>query len=128
MTEERRTPDPVVIRQRDVDAQVEELARRLAALINGAGSEQRQSLREYALGLIREETEVGDSPPAGPTSANASSTNPLGMALLLGVVALPLTLLFAPVGLFMLAIATILGVWGVIALMFRRAPKAKVAG
>ena len=101
-----------------LDARVETLARQIADVINGAG-EQRQSLREYALGLIKEETEVIEAPGA-PTARSSADTNPLGMALLLGVMAIPMGILFFPVGLTMFAIALVLGVVGVVGTLIRR--------
>ena len=120
MKEERRTPEPDAARQPEPDATVEDLTRRIAEVINTAGVEQRQSLREYALDLLKEETEVGDAVPVPPGRRDATGTNPLAMALLLGLVALPLVLLFAPVGLTLLAVAMVLGVWGVATTLFRR--------
>ena len=118
MAEERRTPEAGAPRQQELDSEVEDLTRRIADVINTAGAEQRQDLREYALGLLKEETEVQDEP--APASRSRRSTNPLGMAVLLGVVAVPLALLFAPVGLTLLAVAAVLGVWGVVAILVRR--------
>ncbi len=116
MKGERRTPDS----RRDVDARVESLTRQIADVVNSASPEQRQDLREYALGLLRDETEVVEPMPTATGEPRTSATNPLGIALLLGVVALPLTLLFAPVGLTLLAVATVMGVWGVVATLVRR--------
>jgi hypothetical protein len=117
LTEERR---PVPDRQRDLDQQVEELARRLAGVVNGAG-ESRAALREYAIELLKEETELGDVPePSSGAKTHATGTNPLGLALLLGLVALPLVVVFWPIGLTLLAMALILGVWGVVATLVRR--------
>ena len=48
MAEDRRTPDQGAARQRELDAQVEELTRQIADLVNSAGVESRQHLREYA--------------------------------------------------------------------------------
>ena len=58
MAEDRRTPD----RQRELDQRVEDLARQLADVVNTAGLESRQDLREYAIGLLKEETERDDAP------------------------------------------------------------------
>ena len=107
-------------RQRELDAQVEDLTRKVAEIINAAGADQRQDLREYALGLLRDETEVQDARPAYPEARDAARTNPIGMALLLGLVALPLMLLFAPVGLTLLAVAFVMGLWGVLQTLLRR--------
>lgn len=116
----RTPPNLADERQQDLDAQVETLARQLAEVINGAGSEQRQGLREYALGLIKEETEVIEAPSASANTRSTADTNPLGMALLLGVMAIPMGILFFPVGLTMMAIALVLGVIGVGLSIFRR--------
>jgi hypothetical protein len=122
LTGERRTPEAASGRRRDLDGKVEDLARRLAEVVNGAEPEQRSDLRAYALELLRESTEVGDVPAPKPASAktNASGTNPIGIALLLGVLGLPAVLLFPPVGLTLLAFAAVMGIWGVLAVLLRR--------
>ena len=106
--------------QRELDARVETLVRQLAEVINSAGSEERQGLREYALGLIKEETEIIEAPTAPTQRGSTADTNPLGMALLLGVMAIPMGILFFPVGLTMMAIALVLGVIGVVLSIIRR--------
>lgn len=94
-------------------------------MVNSAGPEVRGNLREYAIELLKEETEQGDVAlePAGTRSA-PPPFNPLAIALLLVLAALPLLLsiVFAPVGLAVLVIAAIMGLWGVVATMFRRRP------
>lgn len=91
-------------------------------MVNGVEPEHRQDLRAYALELLRESTEVGDAPAPRPANAktNAPGTNPIGIALLLGVLSLPALLLFPPVGLTLLAFAVVMGVWGVLAVVLRR--------
>jgi hypothetical protein len=118
--DERRTPDPAAERQRELDAQVEDLTRRVADIINTAGADQKQDLREYALDLLKEQTEIVEAPEAPSRGTSRSRTNPIGMALLLGAVALPLLLLFAPVGLTLLAVAAVMGLWGVVQTLIRR--------
>ena len=114
-------------RQRELDAQVEALARQLTTVINGAGSGQRSDLREYALGLIRDETETADASPERPqTGASNASGSPLAMALVLGLASLPLLLLFAPVGLLLFGVALLMGLWGVVTSMLR--PRLRRAG
>ena len=122
MAEDHRTPAPAADRERELDAEIEELTRQIAELVNGAGTERRQDLREYAIELLRERTEVGDSPRTASAASTADRTNPLGMALLLGLVSLPLLFLFLPVGLTMLAVAVVMGLWGILATIFRRRP------
>lgn len=72
--------------------------------------------------LVREGTEVGDAvpAPAANVKANAAATNPIGIALLLGILSLPAMLLFTPVGLVLFAVALVLGVWGLVATLIRR--------
>ena len=103
------------------DSEIEELTRQIAAVVNRAG-EDRQSLRDYAIGLLKEETESADAPPARVEITDASRFNPLALALLLVLVALPLlvSIVFFPVGLAVLVLAAIMGVWGLLAIVFGR--------
>src|SRR5262245_28031958 len=114
-----QTPEFAERRQRELDAQVEDLTRRLVEVINRAGAEHRQDLRAYAIDLLRDGTEI-DVPDPRPATTRKAGGNPLGMALLLFVVALPMCLLFTPVGLALLAISLVLGVWGVAAILLGR--------
>jgi len=123
LKEQRPTPDGPSPREPTLDASVEELARRLVAVVNGASPEQRPGLRDYALELLREGTEIGDTaqaPAVGTARTNATGSNPIGIALLLAILALPALLLFTPVGLVLLAVALALGVWGVAATLLRK--------
>lgn len=91
-------------------------------MVNSAGPEIRGDLREYAIELLKEETEQSDVAHQPVASATPPPFNPLAIALLLVLAALPLLLsiVFAPVGLAVLVIAGIMAMWGVIATMFRR--------
>jgi len=120
LNEERRNPEGGRGDPEDVDARIEDLTSRIVGLIREAEPEQRNDLREYAIGLLKEGTEVDAGALAGSANRRASSSNPLGIALLLGVVSLPALLLFAPVGLTLLAIAMVMGFWGVGSLLLRR--------
>ena len=106
----------------ELDDKVEDLAQRIVQVVNAANPEQRQDLREYAMELLRDGTEASDVSPAPRVNpkTNAAATNPLGLGLLLGVLGLPALLLFPPVGLVLLAVALVLGVWGVLATLLRR--------
>ncbi len=117
-------PERPAARARELDARVEDLARRLVEVVNGAGPEHRPALREYALELVREGTEGVDATPAPPVGAKApaASTNPIGIALLLGILSLPAMLLFTPVGLVLLAVALVMGAWGILAVVLKRRP------
>ncbi len=88
--------------------------------VNEASPAQRPGLREYALELLREGTEAVDQPSSrGAAAPPAAGSNPIGIALLLGLLSLPALLLFTPVGLVLLAVALVLGVWGVVATLRR---------
>ncbi len=123
MAEDRRTTDPAAGGQRDLDQRVEDLARQLAEVVNAAG-ESRQDLREYAIGLLKEETERDDAPEAtSVTHTHAPQFSPLAFAILLGLVSLPLLLLFAPLGLGLFAVAVLMGIWGLIDSVLRPASR-----
>jgi hypothetical protein len=122
LKDHRRTPELSATRERELDARVEDLARRLVEAVNQASPEQRPALREYAMELVRDGTEVGDAVPAAPPAnkTNAAATNPIGIALLLGILSLPAMLLFTPVGVVLFAVALVMGVWGILATLMRR--------
>ena len=95
------------------------LAQQIVDVINGAGPELRPGLRQYAIDFLRDGTEIADArPPA--TAADGRDGNPLGIGLLLGMFALPMMLLFFPVGLVLLAMALVLSLWGLVAMAVRR--------
>ena len=91
-------------------------------MVNSAGPEIRGDLREYAIELLKEETEQSDVAHEPAEQASPPPFNPLAIALLLVLAALPLLLsiVFAPVGLAILVIAAFMAVWGVAATAFRR--------
>lgn len=121
LTEEPPRPIAAAGSQRELDGQVEALAQRMVDIINSAGPEIRPGLRQYAMDLLRDGTEVGDPiVPAATPDADRRGGNPLGMGLLLGLFSLPMMLLFFPVGLTLLAVALVLSVWGVVAMAVRR--------
>jgi hypothetical protein len=121
LTEEPPRPIAAAGSQRELDGQVEALAQRMVDIINSAGPEVRPGLRQYAMDLLRDGTEVGDvTVPPGVGSVDPKGSNPLGMGLLLGLFSLPMMLLFFPVGLVLLAIAVLLSVWGVVLMAVRR--------
>jgi hypothetical protein len=90
--------------------------------VNAAGPEHRQDLREYAIDLLREGTEVVDAPVARPAAGRgkSGSQNPLGLGLLLMLVGLPLSFLFAPMGIGLVAVAFVMCLWGIVMIVFRR--------
>jgi len=89
--------------------------------VNKAGPEHRQDVREYAMDLLREGTEVVDAPVARPAAApGRGNQNPLGLGLLLLLVGLPMCVLFAPMGIGLVAVASVMCLWGIVAIIFRR--------
>lgn len=107
-------------RQRELDAQIEDLTRRLVEVVNKAGPEHRQDLREYAIDLLRDGTEAVDTPAPRAARTKQQSNNPLGLGILLLIVGLPMTLLFAPMGIGLVGIALVMCVWGVVMTVIRR--------
>ena len=106
----------------DVENTIEDLTKELSRLINEAGSDGREELRDYAVSLLQGETETTQTEePVGEDSAQPSAPfSPVALSipfLLIGIILLPL---FAPIGLLMLLLALIMGVGGWLALMFRR--------
>jgi 4-hydroxybenzoate polyprenyltransferase len=77
-------------------------------------------VREYAIDLLRDATEgVGTTGERRAAARRTSGTNPLAMALLLFLVGIPMFLLFAPVGMVLIAIALVMGLWGIVATFVR---------
>lgn len=106
----------------EVEEQIENLTKELSGLINQAGTQGRDELRDYAVSLLQGETEttLPEEPTGGSKTENAGPFNPIALSipfLIIGIILLPL---FAPVGLFMLIVAAVMGVGGWLALMFRR--------
>lgn len=118
MADNRRTAGPDA--RPELDAEVESLARRIADVVNTAGAENRQDLREYAIELLREQTERDDVAAAPSSSQPAQSFSPLAFAILVGLVSLPLLVLFTPLGMGLFVVAVLLGIWGLIDTVFRR--------
>ena len=78
-------------------------------------------MREYAIDLLREGTEAVDAPVAQPAAERGTKAqNPLGLGLLLMLVGLPLCLLFAPMGIGLVAVASVMCFWGIVMTVFRR--------
>lgn len=106
----------------DVENKIEDLTKEMSRLINEAGTDGREELRDYAVSLLQGETETTQTEePAREDQPEPSSPfSPVALSipfLLIGIILLPL---FAPVGLMMLLLAIVMGVGGWFALMFRR--------
>ncbi len=118
MTEKAHKSAP----SQDVENKIDDLTKELSRLINEAGTDGREELRDYAVSLLQGETETTQTEePAGEDQAEPSSPfSPVALSIpffLIGIILLPL---FAPVGLVMLLLAIVMGVGGWFALMFRR--------
>lgn len=117
MAEDAHKPAP----GQDVENNIEDLTKELSRLINEAGTDGREELRDYAVSLLQGETETTQTEePVEEDSAQPASFSPVALSipfLLIGIILLPL---FAPVGLMLLLLAVIMGVGGWLALMFRR--------
>jgi hypothetical protein len=122
LADDRPTPVPVDDRQRELETRIERLTQQIAEVVNSAGPEVRQEVREYAIGLLKEETELADAPIAPAVITHAARFNPLAVAFLLVLVSLPLLLsvVFAPIGVAILGVAGLMGLWGLVGMLFRR--------
>jgi hypothetical protein len=107
---------------RELEEKIETLTRELSGLINAAGTKGREELRDYAVSLLQGETEttVGEEPP--PARETASSPfNPLALSIPFFFIGAFLLLLFPPVGIFLLAFAVLMALWGGLSvLLFKR--------
>jgi hypothetical protein len=114
------TPGSDEARRHELDARVEALAQQIVDVVNEADPVLRHDLREYATDLVRGGTETADLPLPAPRSATAPSTNPIGLALLLGALSVPMLLIFVPLGLMMAVVAVVLGAVGIGMTVLRR--------
>jgi hypothetical protein len=110
----------------DLEERVESLAGDLAALINSAKGEGRETLRELALTIVREDVrtrerdaevamEAGETPAPG-----RSSSNPAALAIPFFLMGCVTIFLFPPVGLVMFGLSGGLVVAGIGVSMFSR--------
>lgn len=111
--------EPRDTRRPPLDVRIESLVHQLADAINEADAETREGLRDYATDLLRGATEVVEPRPPV-RNRGGSSTNPIGLALLLGVASVPMLLVFLPLGFMMVAVALVLGIVGVGMTVLRR--------
>lgn len=106
----------------EVEERIEDLTKEISSLINKAGTDGRDELRDYAVSLLQSETEttVPEEASGEGRTENSGPFNPIALSipfLIIGIILLPL---FAPVGLFMLLAAVVMGIGGGLALMFGR--------
>ena len=77
-------------------------------------------MREYAIDLLREGTEVVDAPAPKGGRSQRRNDNSLGMGLLMLLVGLPMAFIFGPLGFGLLLIGAIMSIWGIVAIVIRR--------
>ena len=103
------------------ERRVDELVRELVHAINTSDAQEREALRDVAVGLLREEVVLVEPQEADSTSPPASgSFNPFGIGIPLSLIGLVLVFLFPPVGLAMFAAAAVMIAWGVGATLLAR--------
>jgi hypothetical protein len=111
----------------ELERQVETRAGELAAIINAAPGEGRETLRELALTIVREEVltrEQTVSAASGDVAGAAAArrhSNPLAMAIPFFMMGCVTIFLFPPVGLLLFGLTGVLVVVGVIVSIFGRA-------
>ncbi len=94
-----------------IEKRAEQLALRLARLLNEVPGHDREALRELLVERLREETEPIERP-EGRGERRAGDFNPLGIGIPVFLVGAVLLVIFPPVGLLLLAAAGALVVWG----------------
>lgn len=106
------TSDPANLAPEAREQEIERLAQELGRLIQDAGPERREDLKELAFALIREEFihKAGDD--ASPAGATPAPFNPLGTGVLIFVLGAGLSFVFGPVGLVLMLGGIIFVVWG----------------
>ena len=107
----------------DREAEIERLTQELSGLINEAGTQGREELREYALSLIQAETETThvEEPPQQEEPKQELVFNPLALSIPLVLLGILLLLLFPPVGVVILLFAVVMAVGGgLYTLLFHR--------
>lgn len=118
MAENAQKPSP----NQAVERKIESLTEELSGLINEAGTDGREEMRDYAVSLLQggTETTVQETTTDEVSDKPAAPFSPVALSipfLVVGIILLPL---FAPIGLLMILLATIMGVGGWLALMLRR--------
>ena len=124
MSRESDTTSPRDIAE--LEREVESLAGELAALINAATGEGRETLRELALTIVREEVRTAEQQAeivaahSPDTDAAKRQQNPLAMAIPLFMMGCVTIFLFPPVGLILFLLSGVLVVIGIATSMFTR--------
>jgi hypothetical protein len=106
------TSDPPNAAPQAREQEIETLAQELGRLIQGAGPERRDDLKELAFALIREEL-IRDAPSDEKVQGSAPAPfNPLGTGVLIFFLGAGLSFVFGPVGLALMFGGVLFVVWG----------------
>lgn len=101
-----------------VEREIERLTREISRLVGEAPAGERDELRSYALGLLREEVVREEVEESSSNDGGPASFNPLAMGIPVLLVGSFLLFLFPPVGLLLLGVAVLLVIWGILATLF----------
>lgn len=107
----------------DLEDKIERLTKELSGLINEAGIQGREELRDYAVSLIQTETETTlvEEPAQQEVSKQELVFNPLALSIPLVLIGILLLLLFPPIGVVILLFAVVMAVGGgLYTLLFHR--------
>jgi hypothetical protein len=107
------TSEPTSLAPEAREKEIERLAQELGRLIQGAGPEQREDLKELAFALIREEfIHKAESDDNRGGKVPPTPFNPLGTGVLIFFLGGGLSFVFGPVGLLLMLAGVIFVVWG----------------
>jgi len=101
------------------EQEIERLAQDLGRLIQGAGPERREDLKELAFALIKEEFVHDAEGEALRTGSSPAPFNPLGTGVLIFVLGAGLSFVFGPVGLVLMMGGLIFVIWGALISWFK---------
>lgn len=106
----------------ELEEKIEDLTKELSGLINAAGTKGRDELRDYAISLLQGETEETtlNISPQQVADTSPPSFNPLALSIPFFLIGFMLLLLFPPVGVFLLLIALMMGIWGALSALIGR--------
>lgn len=100
---------------RELEEKIEGLTKELSGLINAAGTQGREELRDYAVSLLQGGTEAivaEELPPVEESPPSAAPFSPLALSIPFFLMGGFLLLLFPPVGISLLLFALVMAVWG----------------
>lgn len=100
-------------RDQTPEERVAALVHEIAKTINAGEVEDREGLREVAVGLLRDEVQTAAPALAAAPAPTGGTFNPFGIGIPLILMGGVLVFLFPPVGLLMFAAAALMIAWGV---------------